>query len=185
MVFFNNYASYLSDLLTNYNWNNVYKLAKTLQSAWKNKNQVFLCGNGGSAANAMHFSNDLIFGVSPGDEKGISAIPLNDNQSIMTCISNDLSYDKVFSYQLSVLGKAEDILIVFSGSGNSPNVVDAVKKAKQMDIKTIGVLGFSGGLALELVDIPIHFPINDMQISEDCQQIVGHMIMRWLKENPV
>ena len=181
---FKDYSSSLNNLLAEYNWENVYTLAKALRLAWADKKRVFLCGNGGSAANAIHLTNDLIYGVSPDNEDGIMAHTLSCNQSVITCLANDLSYDEIFAYQLSVLGDQGDILITLSGSGNSPNIIKAIHKAKDMKVKTFGIFGFSGGQALGLVDVAVHFPIDDMQICEDCQQIVGHMVMRWLKENP-
>jgi D-sedoheptulose 7-phosphate isomerase len=182
---FAKYVSSLKDLLTEFDWKTVYTLAEALRSAWEEGKAVFLCGNGGSAANAAHFANDLIYGISPGNENGIKAHTLLCNSSVVTCLANDLIYDDIFSYQLSVLGNQGDLLLAFSGSGNSPNVINALIKAKKLNITTAAILGFSGGQALELADIAIHFPIDNMQISEDCQQIVGHMLMIWLKENPV
>jgi D-sedoheptulose 7-phosphate isomerase len=76
------------------------------------------------------------------------------------------------------------VLIVLSGSGNSPNILKALEHAKAMDIKTYAILGYSGGKAKQLADVPIHFAVDDMQISEDLQLIAGHMIMQWLNQNP-
>lgn len=184
MDFFRQYTLKLNNLLVEYNWEKVYTLAEDIRSVWQRNGQVFLCGNGGSAANALHLSNDLVFGASPFNEKGIKAHALSSNLSVITCIANDISYEDIFAYQLGVLGNAGDLLIVMSGSGNSPNIIKAIEKAKKMNIKTYGIFGYSGGKGLHLVDIAIHFPIDDMQIAEDCQQIVGHMVMRWLKEKP-
>jgi D-sedoheptulose 7-phosphate isomerase len=182
---FTKYASSLNGLLKNFDWKAAYRLAEALHSAWENGSTVFLCGNGASAANAVHLANDLIYGISPGTENGIKAHVLSCNCSVITCLANDIAYDKIFSYQVSVLGNQGDLLIAFSGSGNSPNVINALIKAKEMNVKTAALLGFSGGRALELADIAVHFPVDNMQISEDCQQIIGHMLMCWLKENPV
>lgn len=182
---YKNYAQRLSNLILGYNWENVELLVEDLISCWKRKGKIFLCGNGGSAANASHLANDLIYGVSPGNGDGIHAVSLSCNPSVMTCISNDVSYCEIFAYQLSVMAQKNDLLIVFSGSGNSKNIVNAVKKAKKIGLKTYAVLGFTGGKVRDIVDIPIHFPINDMQISEDCQQIVGHMIMKRILDKKV
>jgi D-sedoheptulose 7-phosphate isomerase len=152
-------------------------LVEALHNAWIQKNQVFLCGNGGSGANALHFANDLIYGL------GLKVHALLANQSILTCLANDICYEDVFSYQLAVLGEPGDILIAFSGSGNSPNIIKAIQKAKELDMKTFAFLGYSGGKAIEQVDVAIYFPIDNMQIAEDCQQIVGHMVMQWLVKN--
>ena len=81
------------------------------------------------------------------------------------------------------MANPNDVLIVLSGSGNSPNIVAALEQAKAMNVKSYAILGFSGGRSKQLADVPIHFPIDDMQISEDLQLIVGHMIMQWLYEN--
>jgi len=183
MNYYKNYIDKLHSVLDKQDWKPVERLALSLQEVWKLGKQVFLCGNGGSAANAIHFANDLIFGVAKEDGKGIKACALPANPSVLTCLANDISYEDIFSHQLGVLAQQGDILIVYSGSGNSPNVVKAIEKAKEMGIKTFAILGYSGGKCLELADVAIHFPIDDMQISEDCQQIVGHMLMRWLAEN--
>ncbi len=156
------------------------RLADSLWEAWKAKRQVFLCGNGGSAVNAMHMANDLLYGVGKGIGKAIRVHALTANQSVLTCLANDLSYAEIFAYQLEALAERNDILIALSGSGNSPNIVRAIEKAKEMGMITFAVLGYDGGRCLELAGDAIHFPINDMQISEDMQLIVGHMLMKWL-----
>ena len=176
--FFKEYADRLQNIMENYSWDNVEKLAERMDEAWKNNQQIFLCGNGGSAGNAIHLANDFIYGVAKGKGPGMRIHALPANQAVMTCLANDESYAEVFSQQLAALGNSGDILIVLSGSGNSPNVVRALEKAKEMGMYTSAILGYSGGKCLELADLPIHFAIDDMQISEDLQQIVGHMIMR-------
>jgi len=142
-----------------------------------------MCGNGGSAAIATHLANDLIYGAMP-DGKAIRAISLTDNASILTCIGNDVSYQEIFTLQLETQADPGDLLVVFSGSGNSSNVVNALKKAKKQGLETAAILGFSGGQCKALADIVVHFPIEDMQIAEDLQLIVGHMLIRWLRDNP-
>lgn len=177
---FAEYSTRLQEVLAERSWSDVAALAEELLAAWRDGRQVFLCGNGGSAANAVHLANDLVYGVAPGSGHGLRAHALAANPSVLTCIANDECYAEVFAYELGVLGAAGDVLIVFSGSGNSPNIVQAVEKAREMGVKTAGVLGFDGGKTLPLVDIPIHFAVDDMQIAEDCQQIVGHMLLKWL-----
>jgi D-sedoheptulose 7-phosphate isomerase len=177
-----NYVSRMNQVLNGFDWAHVALLGEALLVIWKNKKQLFLCGNGGSAANAVHLANDLIYGVSKKDGIGLRVHALPSNTAILTCLANDEGYDTIYSQQLEVLGDAGDVLIVFSGSGNSPNIVKAIKVAKKMGIKTFAVLGFDGGECLEIADTSIHFPIDDMQISEDLQQILGHMLMRWLAQ---
>ena len=159
-------------------------LAVALQDAWTNKKQVFICGNGGSAGNAIHLANDFNYGIDKKSGFGLRIDALPANQSIITCIANDEGYEYIFSQQLKVKASAGDVLIVLSGSGNSPNVVKALEVGNQMNMKTFAILGFSGGKCKSLAQVPIHFPVDDMQISEDLQTIVGHMCMQWLSLNP-
>jgi D-sedoheptulose 7-phosphate isomerase len=153
------------------------KLENDLLSTWKNNKTVFICGNGGSAANANHLANDLLYGINP-DGKGIKVHSLCANSSINTCLANDTGYENVFSRQLNTLGSKEDLLIALSGSGNSLNVVNALKEARKIGIKTCAMLGFDGGECIKLADTVIHFQIDDMQISEDFQMIIGHILMK-------
>jgi D-sedoheptulose 7-phosphate isomerase len=82
--------------------------------------------------------------------------------------------------QLAVLAREGDVLIVLSGSGNSPNIIKALKQAKSIGMTSYAMLGYSGGQAKALADVPIHFGVDDMQIAEDAQMIVGHMLLQWL-----
>lgn len=177
---FADYQKRLCDCLSSFDWSPVHKLAKDIRLAWKEGKHVFLCGNGGSAANAIHIANDLLYLMAKNKKKGIKVTALTANQSILTCLGNDIGYENIFSFQLETLGEEGDVLVVLSGSGNSPNILNAVRSAKRKKIKTYGILGFNGGRSLELVDVPIHFAVNDMQISEDLQLITGHMLMQWL-----
>lgn len=181
-ISFETYAGRLGEILQTYDWSRVRMLAEALRGAWSKGRRVFLCGNGGSAANAMHIANDLLFGIS-NEGAGIKVSALPSNCSIMTCLANDVGYDEVFARQIRVQGERGDVLIVFSGSGNSPNVVKALQEARQIGMQTFAVLGYSGGKCLEQADCPIHFPIYDMQLCEDLQLVVGHMTMQWLRGN--
>lgn len=182
MNLFQNYSAELQQVLAEHDWRDVEQLATDLLAVWQRGARVFLCGNGGSAANAIHLANDLVYGVAPGNGKGVKAEALTANASVTTCLANDLAYEEVFAYQLAVLGSPGDLCIVMSGSGNSPNIIKALQKASQIGMKSYAILGYSGGEAKRLADEAIHFAVDDMQIAEDCQQIVGHMLMRWLKE---
>ena len=155
-------------------------LAEALRDAWTSGRCVYVCGNGGSAGNAIHLANDLLFGVGRHHGGGIRVEALSANPSVLTCLANDLGYDEVFAHQLEVKGRADDILIVLSGSGNSPNVVKALETANSKGMKTFAVLGYSGGRCKEIAQHPIHFDIDDMQIAEDMQLVVGHMCTQWL-----
>jgi D-sedoheptulose 7-phosphate isomerase len=165
-------------------WTGVAALAMDLHRCWREGRSVFICGNGGSAGNAIHLANDYLYGIAKGTGLGIRVQALSANAAVLTCLANDVGYDSVFSSQLAVQGRAGDVLLVFSGSGNSPNVVRAIEQAKAMAIKSYAVLGFGGGACKKIADVPIHFAIDDMQMAEDLQLVVGHMIMQWLQANP-
>ena len=179
---FSRYAKELIDLLEGRNWQDVEALAVATDTVWQNRKKVFVCGNGGSAANAMHIANDFLYGVSSGDKKGINVEALSANTSVLTCLANDEGYEEIFSQQLLVKGSRGDLLLVLSGSGNSPNVVRALEVGESMGMVTFAVVGYSGGRCRELAQNVIHFEIDDMQISEDCQLVVGHMCMQWLRK---
>ena len=177
------YSNRLQKVLAVSDWAGVEKLCEDLLNCWRKKAQVFICGNGGSAANAVHLANDFIYGVARKTGHGLKVHALSANTAVMTCLANDVGYEYIFSEQLAVQADKEDLLIVLSGSGNSPNIIHALRSAKERGVKSFAILGFSGGKAKELADVPIHFPVNDMQIAEDLQLIVGHMAMQYLYSN--
>ena len=174
------YSRRLSATLAGFEWTPVVKLADELFDCWKTGRQVFLAGNGGSGGNAVHLANDLIYALSKTPGSGIRAHALPANSATLTCLANDEGYDKIFSLQLAVLARPNDVLIVFSGSGNSPNIIAALDEARRIGMRSYAFLGYSGGKALPLADVPIHVAVDDMQIAEDFQLICGHMIMQWL-----
>jgi D-sedoheptulose 7-phosphate isomerase len=181
--FFAAYASRLQAVLASTEWSGVAQLAQEMRRRWKEGRRVFFCGNGGSAGNAIHLVNDYLYGVARRTGGGLKVLALSANPAVITCLANDVGYESIFSEQLAVQGEKGDLLIVLSGSGNSPNIVKVLEQSKTMDIKSFAVLGYSGGRCKSLADVAIHFPVDDMQISEDMQLIVGHMIMQWLYEN--
>jgi D-sedoheptulose 7-phosphate isomerase len=155
-------------------------LCKALQEAWRNQNMIYLCGNGGSAGNAIHLANDFLYGAGVNSGGGLRVEALSANTSVLTCLANDCGYDQVFAEQIRVKAQPGDVLIALSGSGNSPNVIKALEIGNIIGMKTFAILGYSGGKCKEIAKHPIHFNIDDMQIAEDLQLIVGHMCMQWL-----
>lgn len=149
---------------------------------WKNKRYVYICGNGGSAGNAIHIANDYTYGAGISNKAGIRIEALSSNAAVLTCLANDLGYENIYSEQLKVKGNEGDLLIILSGSGNSKNVVKALEVGNSLKMKTFSILGFDGGKCLSLSKNSIHFQINDMQISEDLQLVVMHMIMKKLSK---
>lgn len=180
---FADYAGRLSAVLDATDWTNVRALAQELRDCWISGRQVFLCGNGGSAGNAVHLANDFLYGISKRAGSGLRVTALPANSAVITCLANDEGYDSIFSLQLAVLARPGDVLIALSGSGNSPNILKALESAKSIGMKSYAILGYTGGKAKALADTPIHFAVNDMQISEDLQMVVGHMVMQWLYAN--
>ncbi|BDX07777.1 SIS domain-containing protein [Planctobacterium marinum] len=176
-----NYLEKLQKATQEMEWSPVEVLAKALYQAVQKGRRVYLCGNGGSAGNAVHLANDFLYGIAPdGEAMKVEALPANS--SVLTCLGNDIGYENIFSHQLKVKAETGDLLIVLSGSGNSPNILNALAMAKQKSMQSFAILGYSGGQAKTLADVAIHFPVDDMQIAEDTQLIVGHMLMQYLNQ---
>jgi D-sedoheptulose 7-phosphate isomerase len=151
-------------------------LAETLDSARSYRKSVFLCGNGGSSANANHWANDLLYGANKTGLGGIRAHSLSANTAVITCLANDTGYENIFSTQLDVLASPGDVLIALSGSGNSANIISALEKANAIGLETWCVVGFDGGKALQVASHAIHFRIDNMQLAEDLQMMVCHVV---------
>ena len=157
-------------------------LAEDLATVWSEGRQIFICGNGGSAANAIHWANDFLYPVAKAGGRGMKMHALPANPSTLTCVGNDLGYDRIFSRQLESQGEKGDLLIVLSGSGNSPNILRALETARALGMKSYAIVAFTGGKAKALADVPVHSPIDDMQIAEDIQMNICHMLLQALAE---
>jgi D-sedoheptulose 7-phosphate isomerase len=181
--FCSGYADKLSSVLASSDWSSVGQLGKDMHECWLAGRQVFFCGNGGSAGNAIHLANDFLYGIAKRTGGGLKVQALSANPAVMTCLANDVGYDYIYSEQLAVLAASGDLLVVLSGSGNSPNILRVLEQAKTMGVKSCAILWYSGGECKSLADFSIHFPIDDMQIAEDMQLVVGHMLMKWLYQN--
>lgn len=180
------YKNELSTALDRLPYANIKLFGEKLNKIMRDGNCLYICGNGGSAANAIHLANDFIYGAGLTYGRGVRVEALTSNSSVLTCLANDIGYEKIFSEQLRIKGNKEDVLLVLSGSGNSPNIVNVIKTANNLGIETYGIFGYDGGVCSSMVDVLIHTPINDMQISEDLQLIIGHMCMQYLSaENMV
>ena len=177
---FTDYAKRLSGVLQSTDWRMIEPLGAALQRCLAERKQVFLCGNGGSAGNALHIVNDFFYGITKKRGPGLRVQALPANVSLLTCLANDEGYASIFSEQLATLASPGDVLIVLSGSGNSPNILEALACAKKMAVESFAILGFSGGKAKSMADHALHFAVDDMQISEDLQLIIGHMLMQWM-----
>ena len=189
-TFSKNAFSYLERLhscFTEKNLEAVEKLADDLRHAWIDGRNVYICGNGGSAANAIHIANDLHYGIGAcgagAKLPGLRIEALPANAGVITCLANDTGYENIYAHQLDVKGRRDDILIALSGSGNSPNITKALCTANRIGLKTYAILAYTGGKCKQLARTAIHFEIDDMQIAEDTQLVVGHLCMQWLNSH--
>ena len=179
---FTRYGERLSSALAQQDWQAAAQLADDMAKAWREGRRVFICGNGGSAANAIHWANDFLYPVAKSGGRGLKILALPANSSTLTCLANDVGYDEVFASQLATEAEPGDLLIVLSGSGNSPNIVKALEQAKKSRVKSFALLAFTGGACLDLADVVLHLKVEDMQIAEDLHLIVGHMVLQALVE---
>jgi len=145
-------------------------------------NKILICGNGGSAADAQHFSSELI-GKFERDRKPLAALSLSTDTSAITSISNDFSFDDVFSRQIRGIGSKGDLLIVISTSGNSKNILNAINIAKEKDITCIGLLGRDGGLAIKQIDSSITIKSNRTCRIQEMHSIIIHIICSLIEKN--
>lgn len=156
-------------------------LGETLFRAYRSNKQVFLLGNGGSSSTASHMAADLAKNTIGPNMKRFRIVSLNDNAAIMTALANDLGYENVFSEQLTNLIQAGDMLIVVSASGNSPNVLKAMRYARSRSAEVIGLLGFDGGTAAELADIALIVPSDHYGVVEDVHLIINHILVDYFR----
>jgi D-sedoheptulose 7-phosphate isomerase len=179
------YSEKLSRALTLSAMDRIAELGYALRESWRLGRSVYLCGNGGSAGNANHLANDLFYGAGVSNGGGLKVEALSANPAVLTCLANDIGYDETYAEQIRIKANPGDVLIVLSGSGNSANVVRALEMGNTKGMKTFAILGFSGGRCKRIAHHAIHFEIDDMQIAEDLQLIVGHICMQWLYANPI
>ena len=179
------YFEQVSHVLLNLDRNVINKLVAELLAVHERNGCIYVFGNGGSAATATHFYNDLLKGVSYGLEKRFRVLCLNDNVSAITCIANDLSYEDIFVEQLKNFIQSGDLVFGISCSGNSPNVVKAMKYSRSLGVRTAGLSAFMGGQLSILSDVFVLAPVDSFEISEDVHMIIVHilktLLMRSLK----
>ena len=162
------------------------EIIQAIEQAQHERRQVFVIGNGGSAATASHMMNDLGKGTlgHKGDAPWarLRVIALTDNVSVMTAWANDTDYDRIFSEPLKNLAQRGDLLIAISASGNSPNIIAAVEAAKHLGAKVIGLAGFGGGKLSKMADVSFVVPSDEYGPVEDAHMILDHIITSYLYE---
>lgn len=148
-----------------------------IEAAYHRDGTIYIFGNGGSASTASHYTNDFNKGLSEHLEKKFRFVCLNENMPTLMAVANDFGYEEIFRYQLKGRLKPEDLVIGISGSGNSENVVNALEYAKENGVRTMSILGYSGGKCKAITDVSMHVAIDNMQISEDLHMIFDHLMM--------
>jgi D-sedoheptulose 7-phosphate isomerase len=152
--------------------------AKVIANALQNKNTIFWCGNGGSAAESSHLAVELI-GRFKNNRRSLPSLSLNADTSAITCIANDFGYDEIFSRQLEGLGKKGDVLVVLSTSGNSENISKVLRKAKDLGVVSIALLGKGGGIAASLSDYSIVIDSEETARIQEVHLLLGHTLCEY------
>lgn len=176
------YLEYVGELARKLDPMPIGALVALLEDARVRGATVYFIGNGGSAATASHFANDIAIGTRTGDERPFRAQALTDNVAVVTALANDNGYDSIFVDQLKVHMRDGDALVAISASGNSPNVIAAVEYAKSRGAKVVGLTGFDGGKLRALADIAIHVPTQKGEYGpvEDMHMVVDHLVGSFL-----
>jgi D-sedoheptulose 7-phosphate isomerase len=157
-------------------------LSERLYRAYHDGKQVFVFGNGGSASTASHMAADLAKNTIGPNMRRFRILSLNDNIPLLTALSNDLGYQRVFAEQLMNLIHPGDVLVAISGSGNSRNVLRAIEYARSQCAQVVGLLGFAGGEAAPLCDTAIVVKSNDYGVVEDAHLILNHILVEYFRE---
>jgi len=181
VAFAKKYVAGLIDAMNALPWDDLADAMTMLEDAWEDGRRVFIAGNGGSAATASHMAIDFLKGTETSGRAGLKAIALADNLSVLTALANDCGYDRCFAEHLAVLGDPGDLLIVISGSGNSPNIIELLDVAKRKELKTLALLGMGGGKAVDMVDVSIVVPSDEYGPVEDIHMMLDHLFTAYLK----
>lgn len=175
------YTAQLNEALSQLPSNGFEEINRVLQDARETGSQVFVVGNGGSAATASHMVCDFSKNTREAGKNRMRAICLNDNAPSVMAYANDEGYDVIFSEQLLALGAPGDVLIAISGSGNSSNILKAIETARQMNVKVIGLTGFQGGKMKDMTDICLIVPSTSMEVIEDAHLVINHILAGLLR----
>lgn len=180
--FLNDYINNLKQSLLSSNIKNIYKASLAIKNVSKKRKNIFVCGNGGSAAISNHYVCDYLKFLRQNSLLRPKIISLSNSVETITAIGNDISFDQIFRYQAESLADKGDLLIVISSSGNSNNIKEVIKFAKKKRLKVIGFSGFNGGFVKKNSDISIHINAKNYGISEDAHHILMHVILQYLIE---
>ncbi len=176
------YISHLQGVLDRLSLPDVRQSIDLVMQAYHADRQIFVIGNGGSASTASHIATDLGKGTSLPDVRRFRVISLTDNVSTMTAWSNDVCYEDVFLEQLKNLVNPGDLVIAISASGNSENIIRAIRHAKDVGCKTIGWTGFGGGQLQQLADVSVVVDSHEYGPVEDVHLILNHILHAWIRK---
>jgi D-sedoheptulose 7-phosphate isomerase len=179
--FAESYLDYLTTVLKSIDAREIGQFIDTLLDARERGATIFFIGNGGSAATASHFANDIGIGTNSYD-KPFRALSLTDNQAVITAIGNDFGYDEIFVRQLQVQSREGDVLVAISASGNSKNLLNALDYAKSVGIKTVSITAFDGGIMKNMADQSVHVPTGPKEYgpAEDAHMVLDHLVGAYL-----
>lgn len=178
--FASNYLGRLTTILGGLNAREIDHAIEVIRDVWHAGGQIITLGNGGSAITALHFATDWSKGIFEATRRPFRGRSLIDNMGIVTAYANDVSYADIFVEQLRNIATPQDLVVAISGSGNSENVIRAVRYANEIGCETLGLVGYSGGKVRPLAKHIVWAQVNDMQIAEDIHAIFGHIVMQAL-----
>lgn len=180
MNYISDIKKYISDeieVLNQLDVEAINEVMNVFDEAFKNERMIYVFGNGGSSAISSHYQNDFNKGISEYTDTKFRFLCLNDNIPTIMAIANDIGFEEVFRFQLKGRLEKGDLVVAISGSGNSANIINAVKYAKEQGNTVIGITGFDGGKLKKLSDYNLHVPVRSMQITEDVHMFFDHLIM--------
>ena len=179
--FYLEYIDKKNTLLRNINFRNLDKIINLLKKGFKKNAILYTCGNGGSSSLSDHFTCDFIKQTNNKTNLKVKSISLTSNMALISAVANDINYNQIFSFQIKKLCKKNDILFLFSVSGSSPNLIEAIKAAKKIGVKVVSLTGFNGGKLSRLSDFNLNFPIANYGIVEDCHITIMHYLSQYLR----
>jgi len=179
--FYFEYIDKKNTLLRNINLKKLDKIINLLKKGFNNNVTLYTCGNGGSSSLSDHFTCDFIKQTNTKTNLKVKSISLTSNMALISAVANDINYNQIFSFQIKKLCKKNDILFLFSVSGSSPNLIEAIKAAKKIGVKVVSLTGFNGGKLSRLSDFNLNFPIANYGIVEDCHITIMHYLSQYLR----
>lgn len=175
------YTEIVFKAMNNLDMEQLNKIIKIIEDALSEHKNIFVCGNGGSSSISDHLVCDFSKGIRDNTNLFPKVISLTSNSSLISAISNDISHDEIFSFQLENYSSAKDILIAISSSGNSKNIINALEHAKKNKLITISLTGFTGGKASIISDYNINISAKNYGIIEDAHQTLMHIISQYIR----